>query len=267
MDNKPTISDKILERIEVVTPHSRTYFTLRNVGMWALAVCSVIVGALAVASIIFRAVNAGAVLGPGMPRIGPIARLIPVLWLVLVAGFGYLAYREVRATKRGYKYELSTLVLAMLLASAMLGIVFYVLGAGFRLDRLAGQYVPFHTSLERIQQERWLEPENGFLVGVVVGETERGVTLVDPARVEWSVEFAPSVVPRQIEALNEGERVGMRGALLDSTEHKFLACEVRSLEFAGRGMQKAPPHRLFKMDERKFGPARITECEDVRPRD
>lgn len=268
MDNKPTITEKILERIETTTPHSRTYFTLRNAGMWLLAAVSIVVGALAVGSILFRAANVGMALGPGGPRVGSLVRLVPVVWVALVAGFGYLAYREVRATRKGYKYELSTILLTMVLTSMVLGVTFYVTGAGFRLDRLAGRYVPFHTPLERIQEDGWLRPEHGFLVGVISEEAEEGdALLVDPAGVLWQVTFAPAVSEAEIAALAEGERVGMRGKTLDATLHRFIACEVRSLEFAGRGMMGLAERRMLSMGERKLMALRTTECEDVRPRD
>lgn len=268
MDNT-TITDKVLARIHDATPHSRAYFTMKNVLMWLLALVSIVVGALAVGSIIFRTVNAGVALAPGALPLRPLMRVIPVLWVVLTSAFGYLAYREVRATRKGYKYELSTIVLAMLLTSTVLGIIFYSTGMGFRLDTLAGEYVPFHASLERIQEESWLQPMRGMLVGRIRadGDEGEGVQVIDPARVVWQVTFAERVSDDRIAALQEGERVGMRGAVIDPVAHTFLACEVRSLEFAGRGDLERMPMHSMHMGERKVSALRTTECEEVSPRD
>lgn len=271
MTNKPSISDKVLERIENATPRSRTYFLLRNAGMWVLASLSIVIGALAVSSIIFRAVNAGAALRPGTPPVSEVLLVVPFLWIILLVAFGYLAYREIRSTRKGYKYEFSTLILGTLLASCVLGIVFYTTGAGFILDRAAARLLPFHADLERVQRDRWQKPEDGFLVGVITARTDNGITLTDPTNVIWNVSFAESLSTTSIASLAEEERIGIRGQLLNANEHTFLACSVRSLEFEGRGpvrRSSPPPYRPgITTDERNNPPQRSNGCEDVRPLD
>lgn len=269
MDNLPTITDKVLAQIHDATPRPRAYFVIRNALFWLLALAAVLVGALAVAPIIFRTVNAGAVLGPGSMPLWPLMRVLPLFWLLLMGGCGYLAYREVRATRKGYTYELSTLVLGMVLLSTLLGIMFYTQGAGFRLDGLAGEYVPFHASLERLQEESWRRPEAGMLVGRIAsdGDEGEGVRVIDPARVVWQVTFDERVPLERVDALQEGERVGMRGAVVDLEAHTFIACEVRSLEFAGRGDTESGAKRLMLLGERKMMMRRTTECAEVRPHD
>lgn len=269
MTNKKSITDKVLERIEHTTPRSRTYFWIRNAGMWALAGASIVVGALALSSTMFRAINAGITLRPGsVPPVATMLHVVPFLWIILITAFGYLAYREIRSTRRGYTYEFSTLILGTILASCALGIVFYITGAGFVLDKTAARYLSFHTDLERVQRDRWLQPEQGFLVGAVRERTAEGVTLTDPAQVTWSVSFAETISQESIAALTEGQRVGVRGQLLNANEHTFLACDIRSLEFEGRGplhRLPPPPFRPHAQDERNIPAPRSNECEDVRP--
>lgn len=271
MTTKTSITDKVLERIEKTTPHSRMYFWVRNTGMWALAGASIVVGALALSSTMFRAVNTGVALRPGgVPPVAVMLHLIPFLWIALITVFGYLAYREIRSTRKGYTYEFSTLILGTVLASFALGIVFYVTGVGFVLDHAAGRYLAFHTDLERVQRDLWQQPEQGFLVGTVRERTGGGVTLTDPAQVTWSVSFAETVSKESIAALTEGQRVGVRGQLLNADEHTFLACDIRSLEFEGRGPMRRmlpPPYRPHAQDERNTSQERSNECEDVRPLD
>ncbi|MFA7302492.1 MAG: hypothetical protein WC030_01970 [Candidatus Paceibacterota bacterium] len=259
-----TISEKVLERIEHATPHSRQYFMFRNAGVWALAAASVIVGALAVASIIFRAVNAGAALRPGIPPFRMLVLVVPFLWVALMTVFGYVAYREVRLTRKGYTYEFSTIMLGTLLASVVLGIIFYTSGAGFALDRMAARHLPFQADLGQVQQERWFQPEQGFLMGIITEDEQERVQLVDPNRARWHVQFADTVSAKKVEALETGERVGLRGRTLDPEERVFLACDIRSLEFGGRGalfMRKAGD-KMRPLDERKLPPLRSTECEE-----
>lgn len=263
MDNKHTISEKVLDRIEEAKamPRARSYFILKNVGMWALAGLSIVIGGLAISSVIFRLVNAGPALRPGAPPPGEVLLVIPFLWLITIAVFGFLAYSEIRSTNRGYRYELSTLMLGTMLASCVLGIAFYTAGAGFVLDRFAARHLPFHADLERIQRDRWLKPEDGFLVGMVREETEESMLLTDPHNITWTITFAHTVPDEEFSRIEEGERVGIRGEIIDSEAHTFRACDIRSLEFEGRGLPPPPPH------ERKVPPLRTNGCEDVRPLD
>lgn len=234
--------------------------------MWILASLSVVVGGLAISSIIFRSVNVGAALRPGAAPVEDLFLVMPFLWIALVAGFGYLAYREIRSTKRGYTYKLSTLLLGTLLASCVLGIAFFSVGAGFALDRFAARHVPFHTDLERIQRDRWEHPQDGFLVGVVGTTTEAGMMLLDPGNIEWQVTFAETLKDQKIQELTKGERVGIRGMLIDVEARTFLACDIRSLELEGRGPLRFPPPPGIGI-ERKTLLERSNGCEDVRPLD
>ncbi|MBU2103817.1 hypothetical protein KKD95_02280 [Patescibacteria group bacterium] len=265
MNNKQnTIADKVLERVEQLQlkPRSRQFFKLRNIGIWFLAALSVVVGGLAISSIIFRSVNAGAALRPGTPPLQEALLVMPFLWIILMVIFVYVAYREIRSTKRGYKYSLTALILGTLLASSVLGIVFYTAGAGFMLDRFAARHVPFHADLEGIQRERWQHPADGFLAGTVGAQTETGIRLMDSENQEWQVTFSDTIPEKRLQ-LTEGERVGLRGTLIDAQARTFLACDVRSLEFEGRGLQ--PPRPPQMRIERKDLPPRSNRCEDVRP--
>lgn len=267
MEHNSPLKNKILKHVEGAVPRSRLYFILKNVGMWLLAGTSIILGALSVSSLLFRAINAGRALGPKPPPLPDIIVLMPYMWLVLLGAFVYLAYREVRATSRGYKYELWLLVLGVVLASCVLGMVFFATGAGFALDRMASKTLPFHPDLVEMQERKWMNPDDGFLVGEVrVAKEDNVLVLTDPTDTRWTIVPAESLDDASRTLLESGERVGIRGKVLEE-EKSFLACVVRPLEFSGRGprpMEKAPPQNLF---ERKNHGERNTECEDVRPLD
>ena len=259
MDNTDqTVSNKVLEKIGKVKPKAKVYFTLRNIGMWGLATVSIIIGGLAISSMLFRVVNVPAVIRPGMPPLPEVILLMPFIWILLFGLFGYLAYKEIRSTKKGYTYELSTLILSMLLASIVFGLVFYASGAGFLLDRAASRALPFHPDLEQLQRDHWLHPREGFLVGEVDSISNQSLQLRDPFEEVWTVEFASSVSTEQRSFIQAGERVGVRGEVVNEAERIFRACDIRSLEFEGRGMPPPP-------GERKPIMTRSTECEDVRP--
>ncbi len=266
MDNHSHKStEEILKRIEDagVRPIPRNYFSLRNIGMWLLAALSVTVGSLAVSSIIFRLVNIPRVLPPGVGtlELPLIVRLMPFLWIALMLLFSYLAFREIRATKRGYRYELSTLVLGLLLASTVLGVAFYATGVGARLDLFTARHAPFVAQLEHEQREQWMRPERGFLVGIITSTSTDHFVIVDPKRTQWTVLIENDLDMRSIQS---AMRVGVRGEIVDGEEYTFRACDIRSLEFSGdRGA--AFPHLERLQDERKKPLPRSSKCGDVRP--
>jgi hypothetical protein len=244
-------------------PIPKQYFSAKNIVLWILAVLSVLVGGLAVSSIIFRTVNIPGVFpGAGAPLPLPLfAHLLPFVWILLLILFSYLAIREIRATKRGYRYEYSVLLLSLLLTSCVLGIGFYATGVGARLDMLAVRHTPFMADIREAQAVRWLRPENGLLMGVVSRKTDNGFTVTDPKNVVWTVTTTPDAT---VETFDEDELVGMRGTTTDAELHTFEACDVRTLEFSG---DKRPPFPRFQesIKERKAPPMRSTKCGDVRP--
>lgn len=265
MNNHHDSTENILKRIEAagVRPIPRRYFSLRNIGMWVLAALSVIVGGLAVSSIIFRLVNIPRVLPPGLELQLPLmVRLIPFLWIVLLAIFSLLAYREIRATKRGYRYELPALVLGLLVASLIFGIGFYATGVGARLDLFTGRHMPFLAQLEHEQREQWMRPERGFLVGTVTSTSDEMFVLIDPKHISWTVLIEDNVSTTSIEKFM---RVGVRGEIIKGEGHTFRACDIRSLEFSGE--KESPfPHLERLEGERKVRMPRSNTCGDVQPR-
>ncbi len=262
-----SIADKVLERIETETPRSRTYFWLRNILIWLLAGLSVVIGALAVSLIIFRIINASVAFGPDRPILDDLFLIVPIVWIGITALFGYLAYREVRSTRRGYRYQLSTIILGTVLASVVLGVLFFAAGTGFILDRLAGRHAPLlHQDLERVQGERWLRPENGFLIGTVEATSANGVVISDPREVRWEVVFEGEALSFPLDSLEPGERVGMRGRVADESETVFVACEIRSLELEGRRPFRPLRDQVAGGGERKIDALHSNGCEDVRPR-
>lgn len=258
------LSEKILNRIDKagVRPIPKSYFSFRNVTLWVLAALSLVAGALSVSSIIFRIANLPAVLPPGATLALPIAvRLMPCVWILLLSVFGYLAYQEIRATRKGYRYEFSTILLTLLLASVVLGFGFYATGMGARLDRYAARHVPFVGKLDEEQRSRWMRPEHGFLIGQIVDMDATTLSVEDPNHVTWTVLLNEEIATSSV---SKNMRVGVRGIIASTTEFIFKACDLRSLEFSG---ERKPPFPRLTHDEpeRKPDSARTTECEGVRP--
>ncbi|MEK7585173.1 MAG: hypothetical protein AAB455_01480 [Patescibacteria group bacterium] len=245
-DQQP-ISEKVLERIEAekAVPTPRFYFRARNLAMWSLAAAALIFGALACSTIIFRLHNLGRIFPPRASQLEDFYDFLtaaPLLWFATFIIFGYLAYREVRQTKRGYKYELSTLLLTMVVASGVLGAIFYNLGSGYLIDRLAADHLPFQRGVEMLQRERWFNPEHGFLMGEVAEKREKDFLLSDPRGNVWFVTYATTTAAGEKELVVVARRVGLLGRILNEQTRTFEVEQIRPIEVRGQGLF---PHRMM----------------------
>ncbi len=275
---QPKLSDTIMKRIEAgeSSPRSRSYFLLRDAALWSAAFLALLLGALAVSTIIFRINNFSRALPP--PEEGQRAHelyelfvMLPYVWLGILALFGYLAYREFRRTKQGYKYELSTVIVSLVVMSGILGTTLYVAGSGYAIDRGVGRLSPFPSDIESMQREHWLRPEQGLLVGAVSVLNEDGLILVDLKDQEWQVIIGDTLPQLPTDAADKGVRIGVRGTVRDADARIFVACHYRILELHGRGIFM-PALRIIREeikpilhDERNASTTRTNECEGVRP--
>lgn len=285
MDNQPpptTLAESLMEKIseQGVRPRPRSFFWLRNGMMWLAALLSVLLGALSIASLIFRLTNVlSVVLPPGAPtpRLAEWFTLLPFMWLLALVAFGLLTFVEIRHTERGYRYHFLIVASGVVGVSAILGVLLYVMGSGYVVDRLAGKFVPWHHEIEEMRELRWFRPEEGFLSGEVETETRAGssFTLRDASGTLWQVEIAAVVPAAERVLVVSGNRLGVRGEVieLEPTEARFIACIIKDVSVVGKSGE--PPLRRMGMmrgehlleieNERNEESVRSTECEGVRP--
>lgn len=271
-------SSHVLDALEQThtTPRPKSYFIVRNIAMWTLAGVSVVLGSLAVSSIIFRLHNVSRVLPPDVPRFESIHTamlFIPLVWIITFLGFGYLAFREVRQTKKGYLYEFSTVMLLMVVTSGILGFALYKFGTGYAADRMAARFVPFHKDIELVQKEVWQNPARGFLLGDVVALSSSTVEVLDPEGERWTVVVATSSVLFDTAVLDIGSRIGVRGVFDVQNPFMFIACDIREVRVAANGNIQLPPPDAFAYkgpiarSQHEINPdgMRSNWCEGVRP--
>lgn len=239
--NKNQISEKVLDKIksENIKPRSRFYFAVRNFGIWTLVTFTILLGSLSVSSLIFRIVNINIICPSNLnikclDSFEDFLSVLPSLWVICLGFLGYLAYKEIRFTDKGYRYKLSTLILSLILASCILGTVFYEFGSGYLLDDFASRHVPFHRGMEMIQREKLMNPEMGILIGRVISVSDDGLILNDPARILWSVSFDDYLEDEDKEFIEEGLRVGIKGELTSEEENTFRAIIIKPLNFRGQ---------------------------------
>lgn len=162
-------SNKVLEKIKQkkITPKPKWQFWLEQVGLWFLAVVSVLIGSNALATIIFRMVNNDwdTIRFLGRDPLSHAFRTLPYLWIIVTALFILLAYYNTRHTKKGYRYGTYGVVIGSILSSVILGITLYSAGLAPHLELFINKQIPGYQKLMPHREEIWAHPEDGFLAG------------------------------------------------------------------------------------------------------
>lgn len=171
------IASSVLSRIESegVTPTPRSRFVLQEGAVWGAGALSIFVGALGVASIIFTARNSEWEFYEAThdTLLTFAVEIAPYAWLIALIVFTAIAYEAVRHTKRGYRYPVPMLTLAVAGVSVVGGGLVFAMGGGHFADELA-EYVPAFRSLEQRKLVVWDKPERGLIAGIVTEVAENG---------------------------------------------------------------------------------------------
>ena len=252
------MNEKLIEKINTeikeknITPTSRWFFRVRNLSLWIPGVLSIIVGALAVSSLIFGIDHGGLRYASFIDESFMVIALksLPYVWIVLSVVFAWIAVSTLRITKRGYRYKAATLILASLLMSIVLGGIAYVAGVGRYIDTKLASVAPHVTAVGQ-QQIIWSNPDDGRLAGTVRKVHNEFFTVKDVAGEVWLVTL-DSVFEKETVILNtlisRGKEIRILGYRNSEVENTFHACFITPLiETRDTRPLPIPPHIMNGM--------------------
>lgn len=235
MEQHNKLKKNIIERIqkERIVPHSKIHFLLRNILFWSGAVLFLVGGSLAMSVLLFRLSNTGIILSslPRFEGLTLITTLIPLTWIVLFGIFLYISYKEIRNTKKGYKLNVLALGIIVVCMSTLGGVVVYLYGGGYILDTISPPFIPFHRSIESMDQDQWLRPHMGRLVGTVTELGESSLFIIDPFQEVWEILITEE---KLLEDITVGDRIRIEGTRND--KNVFYGESFTPWEIRGRGM-------------------------------
>ena len=283
-ENKESVRNTVLDRIEEVTPYSKVHFVFRDALFWVLFAISIIVGAAGVAAMLFTAMNIGWEFHEATHDnlVTFLASTLPYVWFIILIGMVLLGYFDIRHTKRGYKYSLHTIVGISVAGSIVGGVVLHGAGMSRAIDEGIGRHIPLHSPALTKQEEMWTKPENGLLAGNVeyVDVTEDTVVLESFDKLDITINIE-ELRQSDIAVLESKKRVRVVG--VEDEDGVFYACHVlpfdvmeRPFEFKKmRENREAFMVRLREFErqreefldlrERKEEHVRSSKCLDVRP--
>ncbi len=202
---------------EKICPKNKGYFVFRDISLWTPGILVTIIGAFAWAGVIFSGTQSSFKYREFIsPKALPfIARELPTVWVIAFLVFALLTIKAFRQTKRGYKYNTTTVLGVSVVVSFVLGLIIVKSDIYYR-----NPFLRFPT--ERIQKQMWFNPEEGRIVGMVTKTDTGSFVLLDKNKKVWTLDTTE--VSMTEETLTQNTLIRIVGrAQNDST---FLVCMV-----------------------------------------
>lgn len=222
------LSQKVLEVIKTkkIKPKAKWKFVLGNVLIWAASILSLIISGLGLSIIIYYFKNNDWELHRRLADnlFKFIIQSAPYLWLIFLVVCIILIYFIFKRTKKGYKYALNLIISVSILASILLGILFYQVGFAQAVEEKVLQKVPNYRRLLDPRARLWDKSQQGFLGGMIKSINDENIMQVwDLKKQEWEV-FDGELIRQQREILVPGKYIKVIGDPLE--DNKFKAREI-----------------------------------------
>lgn len=244
--NPEEFDQKLAEKIKEakIAPKPRWHFLLKDYVVLAAGALALLIGAAAVSVMIYLLKNNGWELREETHKtvIEFFLLTLPYFWIIFLGIFVFILYYNLKHTKKGYRYPVWLIALAGVLASVILGGIFFLFGLGQRVDNVLGKKAPLYETVMNRQLSFWFNPEEGRLAGIIISEVDDGnFYLVDPAGGDWQVLGRNSGSDsRSPDFLKAGEPINLIGQIIE--DKKFRADIIRPL-VPGRGFFTRPKIR------------------------
>ena len=235
---QPMLKETILERLkrDEVSPVPKWQWYCLECLAWSLWVVSILLGAVAVAMLVFALSYGTAALFEATHESMWAFYLdtAPYGWFVSFLILCIVSYWPLQHTKRGYRYPHTTIVGSSVGMSIVLGVVLHYAGFAAWLDPMLNDMpMPIHRSPESIERSLWQQPDAGRLLGTAEsGVVDGYVPFMDITDTTWQLNVAELTnEDRQLLAAGQHVRVlGMppatQGAHTTTTPPTLYACGV-----------------------------------------
>ncbi len=185
------LSKHIAQEIEArkLTPRPRWRFFLRDSFLAGLMLLTTVLGAFAVATVIFLATNYD---WPALRFVKEwvwyLLFVAPYAWFLALVILVVVTWKNFVRTKYGYRYEAWVVAALSFVGSLVMGIGFYFFGFGTGIHSFLLQNFSYYPRVVNVYEELWEHPERGFLGGTVVAVlSEEEFLLRDARGGEWRV--------------------------------------------------------------------------------
>lgn len=222
------LSQQVLETIKenIIKPRPRWHFLLKNYLVWFFGITSLLIGSVAFSVIIYMFLNNDWNVYKNIndSLLEFILVTLPNFWLLFLGLFIFITHYNIRHTKKGYRFKLSTIVLGSVCLSILLGTFFYNIGLGYTIDSALTDRLPIYRKFLNPRMMIWNQAENGLLVGMIINiDKENNLRIIDFNKKEWQVITDQAIVMIEVE-LKNGMRIKIIGEMID--ENSFKAYRI-----------------------------------------
>jgi len=210
-------------REENITPYPRWRFLLKDYVVVAAGTLSLLIGAGAVAVMIYLFRDNDWDLRPEIqPNLWKFLLLtLPYFWIIFLVIFIGILYYNFRHMRRGYRYPAGVIAAGAVLASVLLGGVFYASGFGEKIDDVLGAQAPFYHKIMNRHVMLWQRPQEGFLTGRVIQRNPDGsFEITDFEGRRWQIFPGSELMPLNPDFLREGRPVNMMGRVAGDSQFR-----------------------------------------------
>lgn len=221
-------SQKIVKEIKEqnIKPESKLKLNWKNYLLWAVVGLVILLGALIFSLVLLDASDIKFGLYKDTTTFKFIRLFIataPFLLIGLAVVMLVLGVLSWRQTKRGYRHSIIVVAGIMLLLLVGLGVLGHFAKINHRMEKgMAGQLPQFRGPVQ-IDEERWLQPEQGLLGGEVIVVVTEKISLRDFSGKDWQVYYTTETHMRPGFTPEKGERIGVVGGMRAETEFDAYA--------------------------------------------
>lgn len=237
-----TITDDIKKKIKLehITPKAKWKFYLGNFAWWFLFVLLLVITSIAFGIVMYMIKGAdwevARLVTSGVW--GHLILVMPRLWLAFIVITTIFAVWEFRKTKKGYRFDIITILAIVLIGSMLFGSFVYASGLGEKLDSLLTDRMPLYHGRLHQQMKLWDRAGEGMLIGGIMDINDREIIIHAPGGVEWLVDVSDINSKFEI-----GDIVKIDG--LKSSDNTFKAITIRRLEMDRFMGGHKPPMKPF----------------------
>jgi hypothetical protein len=227
---------KVLDKIkeERLAPEPRWKFLLRAYLPWALFGLFIIIGAIAVSVAIFIITDHDWDIYGRLQKsfLEYLLISLPYFWFVFLVVFFGMAWYELRGTKHGYRYGIMKIGLINVLASVILGVVFFYSGIGLKIEGVFADNLPFYRNMQSMRPPKvWDNPERGLLIGeITIINEDQSFNIRDFGGHNWLISCIKCLWRTGSLPHNEGMIVKIIGQ--ETGKGVFEALEIRPMDDA-----------------------------------
>lgn len=164
--------------------------------------------------------------------------MLPYLWFAFMGAAFYGANKLFIHTKKGYRIKPRIVIIGSILASLLIGSLFFYSRTGERFEQGLSRHVPPYKQWQQIRERVFVAPSEGVLVGTVAEvNSEEMIIIIDFKNSSWTVDISSAKISPEAN-IKTGERLGFTGEQTDV--FSFKAEQVRKF-FKKSERTKLPP--------------------------